>query len=75
MGILSELEACKEEVLYRQSKNRPVNLIASQANGQAEGSYGAAVANANAGASSSYVDDETFASLYGVFGVRASTVK
>lgn len=61
VGVLSDLEACKEDVFYRQSRM----LHAEQPDGAA----------GERNPIASYVNDDTFALLYGVFGVKANTVK
>jgi hypothetical protein len=76
VGILAELEACKEEVLYRQSRVPQTNSSISRAsnNHQAAEKNGP-LETGTAHPLPSYVDDDTFAALYGVFGVKATVVR
>ncbi|KAH7691246.1 COGC-3 protein, partial [Aphelenchoides avenae] len=57
LGVMTDLESCKNEVLYRQAK-------ASSQPTAADGAVGM-----------TYADDDTFALLYGVFGVKANAVR
>ncbi|KAI3420240.1 hypothetical protein GPALN_003557 [Globodera pallida] len=57
-GVLSDLESCRQDVLYRQHRF----------------SQSAAVHQSTATALS-FVDDDTFALLYGVFGVKANAIR
>lgn len=59
MGVMADLESCKNEVLYRQAK-----ASSQQQPSQADGAIGM-----------TYADDDTFALLYGVFGVKANAVR
>uniref|UniRef100_A0A914HQ14 Conserved oligomeric Golgi complex subunit 3 n=1 Tax=Globodera rostochiensis TaxID=31243 RepID=A0A914HQ14_GLORO len=57
-GVLSDLESCRQDVLYRQHRF----------------SQSAAVHQSTTTALS-FVDDDTFALLYGVFGVKANAIR
>ncbi|KAL3120365.1 hypothetical protein niasHT_001178 [Heterodera trifolii] len=52
-GVLSDLEACRQDVLYRQHRSSQSSTATTL----------------------SFVDDDTFALLYGVFGVKANAIR
>lgn len=60
-GVLSDLEACRQDVLYRQS--RP-SSAQSQPTGQSRPTL-----------LSSMDNDDAFALLYGIFGVKANAIR
>lgn len=60
IAVLADLDKCRKEISYRQSQ------ILLQTNRIRPDERNSVL---------SYVDDDTFALLYGVFGVKASTVR